>query len=292
MAAQNFAAILRRVLQSEGGYVNHPSDPGGPTNYGITLATYRRFVEPDATAADIRSMPIETAMQIYRKRYWDACGCDQLPSGVDYSVMDYAVNSGNGRANGVLRHVIGLAPTASLGRVAEELAKRDALAIINAINDERLAFLKTLRTWPVFGAGWLHRVNGVRVYSRTIAHSSADDPKAKAIENMVPASVGKAEHTVSKTAQGGAAAPAVVAAGSGAIIAPDWFASHPLFTVVIALLIIVAVAGVIAIIIGRNEKKQLTPMPIAPVLPTLPQGGLFAGKVQVTGNVAELIQKG
>src|SRR5205085_12703724 len=95
MSADCCAESIRRVLASEGGYVNHPSDPGGPTNFGITIADYRAYVKPDATADDIRNMTVDDAKRIYRKRYWDVQRCDELPAGVDYSAFDYGVNSGN-----------------------------------------------------------------------------------------------------------------------------------------------------------------------------------------------------
>ena len=84
MTASNYDEALRRLLAHEGGYTNHPSDPGGPTNFGITIADYRKYVKPDATAADVRAMKIDEAKTIYRKRYWDAQRCDELPAGVDY----------------------------------------------------------------------------------------------------------------------------------------------------------------------------------------------------------------
>jgi len=68
MAATSYDAALARLLQHEGGYTNHPDDPGGPTNFGITIADYRRYAKPDATAADVRAMPVDVAKTIYRKR--------------------------------------------------------------------------------------------------------------------------------------------------------------------------------------------------------------------------------
>jgi lysozyme family protein len=93
MSADSYPEAIRRLLASEGGYVNHPSDPGGPTNFGITLADYRRYVKPDAGAADVRTMQVDEAKAIYRAKYWGAMRCDALPAGVDYCVFDYAVNS-------------------------------------------------------------------------------------------------------------------------------------------------------------------------------------------------------
>src|SRR5258705_5153236 len=98
MTASSYDEALRRVIVHEGGYSNHPTDPGGPTNWGITIHDARAYWKTEATAADVRSMPVEVAKDIYRSKYWDAMRCDDLPAGVDYAVFDYGVNSGIGRA--------------------------------------------------------------------------------------------------------------------------------------------------------------------------------------------------
>src|ERR1044071_9488544 len=111
MSADCYAEAIRRLLASEGGYINHPSDPGGPTNFGITIVDYRRYVKPDATSADMRAMKVEEAKAIYREKYWRAMRCDELPAGVDYCVFDYAVNFGTGRVPKVLQRVLGIGVT-------------------------------------------------------------------------------------------------------------------------------------------------------------------------------------
>src|SRR5690554_4609658 len=105
MAASSYDEALRRLLKHEGGYGHHPSDPGGPTNFGITIHDYRRYVKPDATAADVRAMRIDEAKAIYREHYWNALRCDELPAGLDYAVFDYGVNSGIARAARVLHRI-------------------------------------------------------------------------------------------------------------------------------------------------------------------------------------------
>jgi lysozyme family protein len=88
MAASTYDEALRRLLVHEGGYTNHPSDPGGPTNFGITIYDYRKYVKPNATAADVRTMRLDEAKAIYRTKYWDAQRCDDLPAGIDDTVFD------------------------------------------------------------------------------------------------------------------------------------------------------------------------------------------------------------
>ena len=163
---ETYDEALKRLLAHEGGYTNHPSDPGGPTNFGITIHDYRKYVKPNATAADVRAMKLDEAKAIYRTKYWDAQHCDGLPAGVDYSVFDYGVNSGIGRSGRVLRRVVGLPDTthAVTDEVLRTVARRDPKALVTAINDERLRFLKSLKTWPVFGKGWGRRVAEVRAF--------------------------------------------------------------------------------------------------------------------------------
>ena len=93
MTASSYDVALARLLAHEGGYTNHPADPGGPTNFGITIADYRKYVKKDATAADVRAMKLDAAKTIYRTKYWDAQRCDELPAGVDYAVFDYGVTA-------------------------------------------------------------------------------------------------------------------------------------------------------------------------------------------------------
>lgn len=155
---QNYDFILKEVLKSEGGYSNDPSDPGGPTNFGITIHDYRAYINASGTADDVRNMSLEQAETIYKSKYWNKVNGDELPSGVDYCVFDYAVNSGVSRAN----------------RIYHTYA--NASNPIDAICNERLRFLKGLRTWRLFGRGWSTRVDHVRVLSHRLYSNALAKP--------------------------------------------------------------------------------------------------------------------
>jgi len=180
MAASSYDEALRRVLAHEGGYTDNPSDPGGPTNFGITIYDYRKYAKPDATAADVRAMKVGEAKTIYRKRYWDALACDALPAGVDYAVFDYGVNSGIGRAGKVLRRCLALAENASEQETIAAAALANCKKLIVAICDERLAFLRSLKTWDVFGRGWGARVAEVK--AAALAMASAQPAPVRAVD--------------------------------------------------------------------------------------------------------------
>src|SRR3954447_20124487 len=104
MTASCYPEAISRVLKSEGGYVNHPSDPGGETNYGITIAVARA----NGYRGPMRALPVEEARRIYRLKYANPVRFDDDPAGLDYTLFDYAVNSGVGRANKVARRVCSL----------------------------------------------------------------------------------------------------------------------------------------------------------------------------------------
>jgi lysozyme family protein len=141
-----YPEAISRVLKSEGGYSNHPSDPGGETMYGITVAVARA----NGYTGAMRTMPLDEAKRIYKARYADPCHFDDLPAGLDYAILDYAVNSGVGRANKVLRRVLALDDAAPFHQILGQLSTRDPKAVINAVCDERLRFLSGLKTWSVF----------------------------------------------------------------------------------------------------------------------------------------------
>jgi uncharacterized protein (TIGR02594 family) len=170
MATSSYDEAISRLLVHEGGYSDHPQDPGGPTNHGITLADYRRFVRASGTAADVRGMNVATAKAIYRSKYWAALSCDSLPAGIDYAIFDYGVNSGIGRAARVLQELCSVAANGAIGAATLAAAHaRDPKALVAAICDERLAFLQSLSTWPTFGRGWGRRVVEVRAAALAMA---------------------------------------------------------------------------------------------------------------------------
>ena len=194
MVASSYELSLARLLAHEGGYTDHPDDPGGPTNYGITIADYRRDVKPGATAADVRAMTVGEAKAIYRRRYWDAQRCDDLPAGIDYAVFDYGVNSGIGRSGKALRRALGLAAdtNAVTAEVIAAARGADIRAVVAAICDERLRFLKSLNTWDVFGKGWARRVADVKAAALAMAEAPAPRPRAPLKSGGAAAAAGAA----------------------------------------------------------------------------------------------------
>jgi lysozyme family protein len=167
---------IKNVLLHEGGYTNEKSDPGGPTNWGITIYDARAYWRPNATANDVRAMPLEVAKKIYREKYWDAVEGDKLPAGVDYAVFDYGVNSGVSRAAKVLQHAVGVQVDGHIGpKTIAATVKTDIPALINVICDERLHFLQGLKIWPVYKNGWSRRVKEVRaaaLHMAEVAHGA------------------------------------------------------------------------------------------------------------------------
>lgn len=162
--------VLPRILAHEGGYVNHPRDPGGATNKGITLRTFRRYLKPGGSIADLKALTTAQAVVIYKRHYWDKVLADMLPPGVDYAVADFAVNSGPYRAAQYLQRVVGASPDGKIGpQTLACVARMDLAEIIDRLCDRRLAYLKRIRNrqtgerlWITFGGGWEKRLDRVR----------------------------------------------------------------------------------------------------------------------------------
>ena len=152
----NFEACLALTLKYEGGYVNHPRDPGGPTNLGITIATLSDELGRAATIAEVRNLTRMTAASIYRKKYWNLIAGDALPSGVDALLFDIAVNSGPVRALQWHRQVLELSP----------------LLRIRALDARRRSFYSALPTFSVFGHGWMARENDILAHAIAMVGAS------------------------------------------------------------------------------------------------------------------------
>ena len=133
------------------------------TMKGVTLANFRRFVKPDATAAELRKITDAQIAIVYRRHYWDVVLGAELPPGVDYAVFDFAVNSGPYRAAVFLQRIVGAKQDGKIGPATLKAVRaRKPENVIAQLCDARLAFCRGLRTWPVFGKGWGSRIADVR----------------------------------------------------------------------------------------------------------------------------------
>jgi len=223
---RNFERALKLVLIHEGGWADHPKDPGGATMKGVTLATFRQFVKPNATKADLRNITDQQLATVYQKHYWDAVKADQLPDGLDYAVFDYAVNSGPTRAAKHLQAVLGVHQDGIIGPATLAAANRQpAVDVIKALCARRMTFLRSLKTWPTFGKGWERRVTGVR--TEALAMSIAPDPiPAPRPVPASPVNDNKTAPVVSTVAKAAVAAFIATLAAAGAWLGDffgEWF---------------------------------------------------------------------
>lgn len=158
MAQENWQECLETILHHEGGYVNHPKDPGGETNLGVTKRVYEEF----GGTKDMRDLTVEDVEPIYKKNYWDRIKADELPSGLDLAVFDWAVNSGTGRAAKKLQSMIGTVADGGIGpntlRTLNDYIDEHGLeATIENYAEVRQDFYESLSTFETFGRGWTRR---------------------------------------------------------------------------------------------------------------------------------------
>ena len=178
MGRARFDICLDEVLRHEGSFADHPSDPGGATNMGITHKTLARWrkISPwwALPKSEVRAMTRDEAARIYRASYWDRSKCGSLPRGLDLALFDFAVNSGPDRAIRSLQAEVGVLADGqigplTLGAITARVAKGGLTGLIGACCDRRLGFLKGLKTFGVFGKGWTARVTAVRKAALTAA---------------------------------------------------------------------------------------------------------------------------
>ena len=151
----DFDTAFHELMGHEGGYVDHPKDPGGATRWGVT----ERVARANGYTGHMRDFPVEQAKAIYRRSYWDAVRADDLPEGVRYAVFDAAVNSGTTQAAKWLQRAVGASDDGVIGP--------QTLRLVNAAPTDRVArqmlgvrlrFMTDLPTWPAFGKGWSRRI--------------------------------------------------------------------------------------------------------------------------------------
>lgn len=170
----NFNKCLEMLLVHEGGFVNHPQDPGGMTNLGVTARVWQEWVGHDVDEKQMRALTPEMVAPLYKRKYWDACRADDFVSGLDYAVFDCAVNSGVGRAIKLLQGCVGATPDGGYGPITSALVKKaeqDPERLISMYCSKRLEFLEQLSTFATFGKGWSRRVNEVKEKALLLAQS-------------------------------------------------------------------------------------------------------------------------
>jgi len=209
MARENFDRCMVALLKHEGGKVDHPKDPGGRTNMGVTQRVYDAYrARLNQRKQDVYLISNDEVRAIYRQQYWDKIKGDDLPAGVDYVVFDGAVNSGPVQSVKWLQRAINkrnVNVDGAVGAVTlSEVAKiNDHDKLIADICVRRMAFLQELKTWPTFGKGWTTRVNDVRKTGQAWARGSVGPQ----ISTAAVAEGGNARALISD---------AVVAPGTGA----------------------------------------------------------------------------
>lgn len=172
MALDNFDRALIAVLRHEGGYVNHPADPGGATNKGVTQVVYDGFRNRlGLPKRSVRHITETEVRDIYKRQYWEAVKGDELPAGIDYMVFDGAVNSGPSRSGRWLQSALGVKVDGVIGEATLNAARQHPNhdVLIARACRIRMGFLRGLRTWPTFGRGWTSRVAGVNKMAQAMA---------------------------------------------------------------------------------------------------------------------------
>lgn len=187
---KNYAKILDEIFKHEGGYVDHPKDPGGATNMGITHKTLARWrnVSPwyNLPKSEVKNLTKAEAAKIYEANYWKAVRGDDLPSGVDCYTMDFGVNSGPNRAIRELQAVLKVTVDGVIGpNTLKALKEADPFEVVAGLHSRRMAFLRGLKTWGTFGKGWSRRTESVLKLSQELAYAAPKGEQTMGSGNLL-----------------------------------------------------------------------------------------------------------
>lgn len=238
----NYAACLKISLEHEGGWADHPKDPGGATMKGVTLATFRRY-KPDATKADLRNISDDMLQKIYRVGYWNTVRGDDLAAGIDLAVNDFAINSGPSRAAKYFQAVLGVKQDGVIGdQTLAAMPKIHPMYTVQKLCAKRLGFVKGLKTFTTFGKGWSRRIADIEakgVKMALVAGGTSSEAVSDRLADLSDLALGKAK-TQDKAATTTAGGGAVAGAG-------DTFVNGDVNMWLIGGLAVLAVLAIIAI---------------------------------------------
>jgi lysozyme family protein len=223
----NYSRCLANTLVEEGGYVNNPKDPGGPTMRGVIQKVYDQHRDKyRLTRQPVSNITEGEVQAIYRTGYWDVIKGDQWPKGPDQIVFDIAVNSGPGNARKLMARALGQPGDAYIGLLASHATNTgDRIALCKKACATRGAFYRSLRQFGTFGRGWMRRNARIEAISVKMAAESdrlSDADTNKLIEKEKKAAA-KKEAANKKAAAGTGGGGAVVGGGSASQIESlDW----------------------------------------------------------------------
>lgn len=261
----NLIPALDHIIAAEGGFANHPRDPGGPTMRGVTQRVYEAWLKRPVTVDELKAIPLDVVEEIYTAQYANKIMFDQLPVGLDYCVLDTAVNSGTARAVKLLQAVIGMPASDQdgiMGAVTLAHLKQcdhNTDELVPLYCEARLRFMRSLATWGTFGKGWASRVQEVEDAATWMASGVESVP----LERTTPPDA-KAVGAVklSRTKSGAVAlASTVVAAGAGAnqiVAALTPYADVPYVRTALIGLTCVASLGTMLVAVQRTQAGATT----------------------------------
>ncbi len=170
---QNFDKSLEMLLHHEGGYVNHPKDPGGETNLGVTRAVYEQYVGRQVMDGEMKSLTVDDVAPIYKKNYWNRVRGDDLPSGLDWAAFDWSVNSGIKRPAKVIQRFVSATQDGAIGpQTLRLIAENDPGDMIQYLYEQRQKFYERLKTFETFGRGWTRRNQETLKSALEMAHGA------------------------------------------------------------------------------------------------------------------------
>jgi lysozyme family protein len=167
---KNFRDCLELVLKHEGGFVNHPKDPGGITNLGVTKRVWEEWIGHPATEKDMRELTPALVAPMYEMKYWRTSYCEKLPRGLDLLVFSMAVNAGAGRSVKLLQDAIGVVADGVIGpNTMAKINEANVETLIDKFSEARRQFYRGLKLFPVFGRGWTARTDKERLEALQMA---------------------------------------------------------------------------------------------------------------------------
>lgn len=166
----NFEYAFQLLLEIEKGFVNDPKDPGGMTNLGVTKAVWEEWKGQIVDEATMRGLTPEMVAPLYKAKYWNPCRGDELPSGLDICVFDFAVNSGVKRAIKLLQRCVNAEEDGIIGKnTMTAIFALNPEEIIDRYCSERQTFLESLSNFSIYGKGWTRRVAEVKQEAMNLA---------------------------------------------------------------------------------------------------------------------------